>query len=223
MASSQVACAAYPSEVVHAVGNGFEQLTENQPTMGAPVQDAAKQERSVVQRCLDGDEQAWAELLRDHRRLVYSIAARFGAKPHDCADIYQQVCIELFNGLGRVLNEQSLRSWVITVTVRQAFRWRKGCAQHMPLDEMEIEPGYMFDLSERVWECQRQKIVRKGMEQLPPRSAEMLRLLFFEQPPLPYHEVARRLGLATGSIGFIRGRALRKLRAILDEAGFNGS
>jgi RNA polymerase sigma factor (sigma-70 family) len=223
MASSQVACAAYPSEIVHTVGNQFDRFTENQPTPEEPVQAATKQEKTLVQRCLDGDEQAWAELLHTHRRPIYSIAARFGAKPHDCADIYQQVCIELFNGLGRVLNEQSLRSWVITVTVRQAFRWRKSCSQHMPLDEMEIEPGYTFDLSESMWEVQRKKIVRKGMEQLPPRSAEMLRLLFFEQPPLPYHEVARRLGLATGSIGFIRGRALRKLRAILDEAGFNGS
>ena len=48
----------------------------------------------------------------------------------------------------------------------------------------------------------------------------MVRLLFYEQPPLPYNEVARRLGLATGSIGFIRGRCLQKLRAQLKAAGF---
>jgi hypothetical protein len=44
--------------------------------------------------------------------------------------------------------------------------------------------------------------------------------LFFEQPPLPYTEVARRLGLATGSIGFIRGRCLDRLRKLLVESGF---
>ena len=33
-------------------------------------------------------------------------------------------------------------------------------------------------------------------------------MLFFETPARPYQEVARRLGLAAGSIGFIRGRCL---------------
>jgi hypothetical protein len=32
--------------------------------------------------------------------------------------------------------------------------------------------------------------------------------------------VARRLGLATGSIGFIRGRCLKKLERVLGNAGF---
>jgi DNA-directed RNA polymerase specialized sigma24 family protein len=47
----------------------------------------------------------------------------------------------------------------------------------------------------------------------------MIRLLFYQQPPLPYAEVAERLGLATGSIGFIRGRCLKKLEAALGELG----
>ena len=47
----------------------------------------------------------------------------------------------------------------------------------------------------------------------------MIRLLFYEQPPLPYVEVARRLGLATGSIGFIRGRCLKRLQKELEEQG----
>jgi hypothetical protein len=45
-------------------------------------------------------------------------------------------------------------------------------------------------------------------------------MLFYQQPPLPYNEVAQRLGLATGSIGFIRGRCLRQLEKILLDSGF---
>jgi len=45
-------------------------------------------------------------------------------------------------------------------------------------------------------------------------------MLFFEQPPVPYNELAKRLGLATGSIGFIRGRCLDRLQKILAEMGF---
>jgi DNA-directed RNA polymerase specialized sigma24 family protein len=55
---------------------------------------------------------------------------------------------------------------------------------------------------------------------LSPRCQEIVRLLFYEQPPLPYKELAERLGLATGSIGFIRGRCLASLQRALEKAGF---
>jgi DNA-directed RNA polymerase specialized sigma24 family protein len=45
-------------------------------------------------------------------------------------------------------------------------------------------------------------------------------MLFYEDPPLPYAEVATRLGLAEGSIGFVRGRCLKKLREQLERRGF---
>jgi DNA-directed RNA polymerase specialized sigma24 family protein len=81
--------------------------------------------------------------------------------------------------------------------------------------EMILDP----DIFSNIWRLRQEEIVRAGVDQLPARAATMLRLLFFEQPPLPYQEIARRLGLATGSIGFIRGRALMKLRKILEQSG----
>jgi hypothetical protein len=45
-------------------------------------------------------------------------------------------------------------------------------------------------------------------------------MLFFETPALPYPEVASRLGIATGSVGFIRRRCLDRLKTTLKEAGF---
>jgi DNA-directed RNA polymerase specialized sigma24 family protein len=58
------------------------------------------------------------------------------------------------------------------------------------------------------------------MDRLSPRCREMIRMLFFEQPPLRYTEAARRLNLAPGSIGFIRGRCLKRLKKFLEEKGF---
>jgi hypothetical protein len=48
----------------------------------------------------------------------------------------------------------------------------------------------------------------------------MINLLFFQEPQVSYRDVARRLGLATGSIGFIRGRCLKRLQRTLEELGF---
>jgi DNA-directed RNA polymerase specialized sigma24 family protein len=63
-------------------------------------------------------------------------------------------------------------------------------------------------------------MVREATAQLPPRCRELVDLLFYQEPPLAYAEVARRLGLASGSIGFIRGRCLKRLRKVLEGMGF---
>ncbi|HEV7551812.1 MAG TPA: sigma-70 family RNA polymerase sigma factor, partial [Candidatus Angelobacter sp.] len=63
--------------------------------------------------------------------------------------------------------------------------------------------------------------VRDAISTLPKRCNQMVAMLFFEDPPRPYDEVAKELHLATGSIGFTRGRCLKKLRQLLEEKGFN--
>jgi DNA-directed RNA polymerase specialized sigma24 family protein len=73
---------------------------------------------------------------------------------------------------------------------------------------------------DRLASLEREQMIREAIAALPPRCKEMIDLLFFEHPPLPYNEVAHRLSLARGSIGFIRGRCLKRLKRILEEKGF---
>jgi DNA-directed RNA polymerase specialized sigma24 family protein len=55
---------------------------------------------------------------------------------------------------------------------------------------------------------------------MPARCVQMIHMLFFETPARPYGEIAKALGLAEGSIGFIRGRCLSRLRKHLETKGF---
>jgi RNA polymerase sigma factor (sigma-70 family) len=179
----------------------------------------------LVQGCIQGDAKAWEALIDKYKRLIYSIPIKYGASSADAADVFQAVCIEVLHSLPQLKSVQSLRSWLITVTIRQSYRWKKKQSNHVELDAMEPEvaEGIAYTAPvETLAQLQQEQIVRDVVAKLPPRHRELVRLLFFEQPPLPYAEVARRLGLATGSIGFIRGRCLEKLRKALVEFGFNG-
>jgi DNA-directed RNA polymerase specialized sigma subunit len=69
-------------------------------------------------------------------------------------------------------------------------------------------------------EMERVQLLKETVAELPERCQRMVQMLFYHDPPLPYSEVARRLGLAEGSIGFIRGKCLEKLRANLEKKGF---
>jgi RNA polymerase sigma factor (sigma-70 family) len=179
----------------------------------------------LVQGCVQGNPKAWEDLIDKYKRLIFSIPIKYGASSADAADVFQSVCIEVMNCLPQLKNVQSLRSWLITVAIRQSYRWKKKQSNHIELDAME--PDVAEGLAsippvETLVQLQEEQIVRDVVARLEPRHRELVQLLFFEQPPLPYAEVARRMGLATGSIGFIRGRCLEKLRRALVEYGFNG-
>jgi RNA polymerase sigma factor (sigma-70 family) len=177
----------------------------------------------LVRECLDGNERAWSELVDKYKRLIFSIPFRYGASRDDAADIFQAVCLEMFSQLGNLRKVESLRSWLITVTVHKSFHWKKQQRpQDVEIDAMEQEQVEEVAAAapEMLEEVEREQVVRDAIRGLKPRCAEMIRLLFYEDPPLPYTEVAQRLGLATGSIGFIRGRCLKHLGLALRKLGF---
>jgi RNA polymerase sigma factor (sigma-70 family) len=190
-------------------------------TISAPRETTAEDEK-LVQDCLNGDEKAWNRLIDKYKRLIYSVPVKYGLSPDDAADIFQNVCVDLFSNLSKLRKIESIRSWLITVATHKCFHHKKQQRQDVELDAMEQEVAE--DLAPAaptvMQEVQEEQAVRDAIQQLSPRCAELVRMLFFEQPPLPYVEVAQKLGLATGSIGFIRGRCLNRLQKILAELGF---
>ena len=176
----------------------------------------------LIRACLNGNEQAWTALIAKYKNLIYSIPLKYGATQQDAADIFQSVCLELFSELPRLRKREALRSWLMTVTAHQAFRWKRRTLRRAEdelteMDESQLPSDVPPDLMEEV---EREQILREAIAQLPPRCQEIIKLLFYEAEPVPYQDLAARLGLARGSIGFIRGRCLKRLERYLEEAGF---
>jgi RNA polymerase sigma factor (sigma-70 family) len=173
----------------------------------------------LVQECLRGNEQAWSALVERYKDLVYSIPLRYGAPQQDAADIFQAVWLDLFNELPRLRDAEALQGWLIRVTANKCYHWKQRLDSPADVEEMEIASN--GDLASDVLAgLEREQMLREAVAELPPRCREMIELLFFQQPPLPYAEVAQRLKLAPGSIGFIRGRCLKRLKDILEARGF---
>jgi RNA polymerase sigma factor (sigma-70 family) len=177
----------------------------------------------LVAACVAGDERAWYILLERYKNLVYSIPLRYGTPHQDAADIFQAVCLDLFNELPRLRDAEALQGWLIRVTLNKCYHWKRRQAAHASeAAEADIEGISDGDQVPVEWieGIEREQMVRDAMAALPPRCRQMIELLFFEHPPMPYNEVAKRLRLAKGSIGFIRGRCLKRMKKILEEKGF---
>jgi RNA polymerase sigma factor (sigma-70 family) len=185
------------------------------------TRETSAEDEKLVQECLAGDERAWNTLIDKYKRLIYSVPVKYGFSPDDAGDIFQNVCIDLFTNLSKLRKIESLRSWLITVATHKCFHWKKHHKQDVELDAMEQEVAEEIAAAPQMMqEVQEEQAVRDAILRLTPRCAELVKLLFYEQPPVPYNEVAQKLGLATGSIGFIRGRCLSRLQKILAELGF---
>jgi RNA polymerase sigma factor (sigma-70 family) len=191
--------------------------------VGRSEPGAAWTDSRLVRECLDGDERAWAALIAKYKNLIYSIPLKYGATPEDAADLFQQVCLELFAELPRLRKTEALAGWLITVTAHLSFHWkqkRRRRAEHemSDVEEARLEaPG--APPPDLVEEVEREHLIHEAVAQLPPRCQEIIRLLFYEQPPISYRDLAERLGLATGSIGFIRGRCLKRLQRVIERSG----
>jgi RNA polymerase sigma factor (sigma-70 family) len=184
--------------------------------------DVAWSDARLIRACLNGNEQAWAALIKKYRNLIYSIPLKYGASPEDAADIFQAVCLELFSELPRLRKKAAFRSWLITVTAHQSFQWKRKIQRRAedeltPADEENLGMDPSPDLIEHV---EQEQMLRDAIARLPARCQQMIRMLFYQEPQVSYRDVAQRLGLATGSIGFIRGRCLKRLQRALQELGF---
>jgi len=176
----------------------------------------------LVAECLNGNELAWSAIIDRYKRLIYSVPVRYHLNADEAADIFQAVCVELFEELPRLRDAAALRKWLVTVTVHQCFHWKRKQSRIDPYEaEHEQEDTSSFGLpAGLVEQIEREQMLRQALEELTPRCRKMLEMLFLDENPAPYADVANRLGLAIGSIGFIRQRCLKRLRKILEERGF---
>ncbi len=189
-----------------------------------PARHKAKLQASdnrLVQQCLKGDEQAWAELISRYKNLIYSIPIKLGFTQDDAADIFQAVCAELISQLSELRNPKALAGWLIKVTAHRCSQWKRQASRFVD-PESVAEPSASDDTlpDNLLAEVENEQMLRTALRELTPRCRQLVEMLFFEASPRPYEQVARSLGIATGSIGFIRGRCLEKLRQRLEEMGF---
>ena len=187
------------------------------------VRQSAWPDERLVRECCKGNQDAWSALIDKYKNLIFSIPIKFGLSRDDYADVFQAVYVELLAGLPKLREPKALPKWLMQTTYHQCLRWKKDRLNLLD-DGQEIEDTVETnpeELPEEMFgQLQREQNVREAIAALPARCNQMVTMLFFEDPPRPYEDVAKQLQLATGSIGFIRGRCLKKLRQLLEEKGF---
>ncbi len=191
-----------------------------------PDSSSANADEQLIGRCLKGDQEAWSALIDKYKNLIYSIPIRLGMH-QDAGDIFQSVCVDLLSELPRLREHRALPKWLMQTCYHRCLHYQRAAGRLAELapegtdSDSALPASSADDLPEHMLvQLEQEQILRDAIAELPDKCERMVRLLFFEIPPRPYEDIAGELGMATGSIGAIRGRCLAYLRKQLEKRGF---
>ena len=162
-----------------------------------------------------GDAKAWADVVAQYQPLISSRARRHGLCPEEAADVSQQTWMRLLEHADDVREPDRLAGWLATTAHRECIAvrqraWREEARPDTSLDGTHESPSD-DRLDDRLDAQHRAQVLRAAVAELPLRDRRVIEILLEPEPPT-YSEISSRLQMPIGSIGPIRGRALRRLR-----------
>jgi RNA polymerase sigma-70 factor, ECF subfamily len=160
---------------------------------------------SLVERCQQGDAEAFRELFRNHRQDVARLAQRMLGRQTDLEDIVQEVFLQVHRSIRDFRHGARFSTWLYRVTVNVVLMHRRAARSRPVFGEA---PEHVAAVDQRPCadeQLERQRRV-KAFHRLLDRLSEKKRLVFV------LHELE---GLAPGEIAKIVGSPVLTVRTRL--------
>ncbi|MET7289414.1 sigma-70 family RNA polymerase sigma factor [Streptomyces sp. NPDC005573] len=182
---------------------------------------------ALVRSAVDGDAAAWKALVEGLGPLVWSVVRAHRLSEADGHEVYQTVWFRFAQHLGRIREPEKAGAWLASTARNECLKVLKGLTRLTLTDDPRVldraseertPEQSLLDSEEEADRAERIRHLWQEFEQLGDRCRQLLRVLMASPPP-SYGEVSAALGIAVGSIGPLRQRCLRRLRARLDARG----
>ena len=202
----------------------------------ANLHNAAEQEAQLVlvRRCIAGDSDAWASLVRSQNRRVYALCYRFTGSATDAEDLTQEVFLKLYRNLSSFdLEKGSFHTWLTTLTrnlLVDHFRrsrqeratssldqgWDAAAGDDtMPPPVERLEDSRPSQHS-RVLNQQLYDLIQQALKHLSPELREAVILRDLED--LDYKEIAQILRIPEGTVKSRISRGRMELARLLERS-----
>jgi RNA polymerase sigma-70 factor (ECF subfamily) len=160
-------------------------------------------DKSLVDRCRKGEDEAWRELVDRFGQRIYSVAYHFTLKREDAEELSQEIFLKIFENLDRYDGGFPLIAWIVSLSRNlcidryrrkkreKSFRFVSDDAV-MPLLRSEDDP------SAEALRKERTKMLFSALAEIPEDLAEILVLRDLDG--LAYDEIGRALTLPDGTV-----------------------
>lgn len=186
-----------------------------------------EQETQIVRRVLEGDVNAFEDLVTEHEKGVYAIAQRMMGNAEDAADMTQETFIKAYNSLSSFRGDSKFSVWLYRIATNVCLDFLRSRSRK-PTVSLSVEDDdgeeTQMDIADESQSPEQllergltRDAVRRGLKSLSPEYRQIL--LLREIQGLSYEEIAEALALEVGTVKSRIFRARKRLCAFLLEDG----
>lgn len=169
----------------------------------------------LVERCLAGDQAAWAELVRAHSRRIYNLCYRFTGRTEEAEDLTQDVFLRVYRTVGTFrLAEGNFTTWLSSLTRNLLIDHYRKTKKEKLVDSLEEQLGTLEeketlaatpDVLTRTREAG--EVLQAALTRLSPDLREAVILRDLQE--MEYREISQILKVPEGTVKsrINRGRA----------------
>jgi RNA polymerase sigma factor (sigma-70 family) len=133
----------------------------------------------------------------------------------DVDEAVQRTWILLLNNADRINDVDRLPGWLATTVRREALAVVRSQQRTIPSENVGDRAAIDdLDLATDLLRAELEEALHEAVKALPPTQQLLVRALLRE--PASYDDLSRELGIPRGSLGPLRGRAVRTLRSRLE-------
>jgi RNA polymerase sigma-70 factor (ECF subfamily) len=164
---------------------------------------SGQDEQSLVERCRQGEEEAWGELVNRFGQKVYSVAYHFTLKREDAEELSQEIFLKIFESLHRYNGGFPLIAWIVALARNlciDRYRRRKREQSFRIVSDEAVAPllTAQDDPAANALKKERTKMLFSALAEIPEDLAEILVLRDLDG--LAYEEISAALELPDGTV-----------------------
>jgi RNA polymerase sigma-70 factor (ECF subfamily) len=174
-----------------------------------------KSDIELISQVLEGDKQAYAQLIKRHQRFVFTLALRFSKSREDAEEIAQDCFIKAYRALHTFKQTSKFSTWLyrIVYTTSMTFLRKKRLDTQSIDDESSIIQleGRISELSSSEVEHKSKMVfVNLAISRLLPDDAAIITLFYQGEQSL--EEIGQTLGMEANTVKVKLHRARHRLK-----------
>jgi len=175
----------------------------------------APSDRSTLVALSCGDDAVWQATVRRYEGLLRASARAVLRNDADIDEAVQRTWVLLFRNAERIHDSACLPGWLSTTARREALAVLRSQQRAVPTEDVgaRISPDDA-DMADELMREELSRALDRAVDTLPATQRRLVRAMLRE--PQSYDALSRELDLPRGSLGPLRGRAVRALRAQLE-------